>query len=566
MKRTFVIALVLCIATGAGLAEPQDASIRLTGNASALWLVVESPDTFDIYAKAAGSPWKSAARDLTPTGSTRPTAVGDRLHLFWSPRTHAAITLQGRQDMLANLPVPVLSACNGPYLAAPTAEAQDERSQAANQQAEGRHRSGEALYILGRASQAATDSPEEPPTAEETPAAPAEIYRFSGMEWTRLTTHELAGGPDSWRLAVGDGHLFVLVQVENEPSLHIWDSQGDTWTSHPAALDGSVVGFEWLDGMLQVLLRDQDNVLTIRSWDAGERQWNLAVDVQRDSTAATLAPPLQATRFAGKWAILHGTFENATVTMCSTGGTLLPAESLKEILEAVPDSEQVRTVANYFLIVLIAAIVLAMFVLGPKPTPRPFVLPEGIRPAGLFRRGIAAMIDLLPFSLGTMAVMMTQMTTVQIEELFVSGKTMPPPMVVYTSITLIVVYIAYGTVMELRFGATLGKMFLGLRVVGIEASPVNLRGVLLRNMLKVMELGTASSSTLWLILIVLLPILFTRNRQRLGDMVAQTCVVEVASLPKPSAGHELGPRQTPETRDDEGGEEDTPPPSQQDRD
>jgi len=80
------------------------------------------------------------------------------------------------------------------------------------------------------------------------------------------------------------------------------------------------------------------------------------------------------------------------------------------------------------------------------------------------------------------------------------------------------VHTVYGIVMESLTQRTLGKMLVGTRVVSEGAQPVRFGQIVVRNLLRLLEL----LPPLWLLgfLVVL-----SRNRQRLGDIFARTIVV-----------------------------------------
>ena len=122
-----------------------------------------------------------------------------------------------------------------------------------------------------------------------------------------------------------------------------------------------------------------------------------------------------------------------------------------------------------------------------------------------------------------------------------------PAEITYASILAISMYLTYGIVMELLFGATLGKLIFRLRVIsdGPVGPAVRVRGILLRNLTKVIEFGTPLAPLLLLFTVI------NRNRQRLGDVMARTAVVQAA--PAAPGENNEGPAQTHPNGD-------TPPP------
>ena len=100
----------------------------------------------------------------------------------------------------------------------------------------------------------------------------------------------------------------------------------------------------------------------------------------------------------------------------------------------------------------------------------------------------------------------------------------------YFRIAAMTTYIVYCILMEKLLGATVGKLVLGLRVVGEDATEPDWRSIALRNVTKAFEI-----TWLFLPLLLLFP-LYTRYRQRMGDMAARTAVVQKDRLRLPSAG------------------------------
>jgi uncharacterized RDD family membrane protein YckC len=101
--------------------------------------------------------------------------------------------------------------------------------------------------------------------------------------------------------------------------------------------------------------------------------------------------------------------------------------------------------------------------------------------------------------------------------------------------------VVYFTVLEALFGVTVGKMIMGLRVADMQGQRASLRAVLLRNLLRLIDMlplmginfgGDVTFNIPYLLggIVALL----SPYRQRLGDRVAHTLVVDVASIPLPS--------------------------------
>jgi uncharacterized RDD family membrane protein YckC len=78
---------------------------------------------------------------------------------------------------------------------------------------------------------------------------------------------------------------------------------------------------------------------------------------------------------------------------------------------------------------------------------------------------------------------------------------------------------------ELAWGRTLGKKICGLRVAMIDGTPPNARAIITRNLFRAVDLS------MFCLPLMLIPA--TQLRQRIGDIAAETIVVEDNSADKP---------------------------------
>jgi uncharacterized RDD family membrane protein YckC len=166
----------------------------------------------------------------------------------------------------------------------------------------------------------------------------------------------------------------------------------------------------------------------------------------------------------------------------------------------------------------------------------PFSLPPGLGPIAtfdapgpafsyLFRRFLAILIDLFPFSMA--ALIWHAWSGLPVSDDFKAMLNSPEIIVLGTALNIS--YLLYCILMEGIAGATMGKMAMHLRVVGDKGRKATWREIALRNVTKVPE----TIPTI-LLLTLLFPIL-TRLHQRLGDRIAWTAVIDsrAKALPIP---------------------------------
>ncbi len=82
----------------------------------------------------------------------------------------------------------------------------------------------------------------------------------------------------------------------------------------------------------------------------------------------------------------------------------------------------------------------------------------------------------------------------------------------------------YFTLLEGLFGATAGKMLLGLRVVQLDGSPITWREAIVRNLLRPID-------EIVFYLVAAISVWNSPRRQRLGDRAADTVVVRRVAVP-----------------------------------
>jgi len=184
-------------------------------------------------------------------------------------------------------------------------------------------------------------------------------------------------------------------------------------------------------------------------------------------------------------------------------------------------------IAGYIALVLLVTLV---FVRRQESLLIPAVLPPGLVPASVARRGLALLLDGLP------AVVITMPLWVQpLNEVLVAYPQQAADPAVgrafRTSLWLPflyprLVYTLYCMIWELTRGITPGKMVVRIGVCTLAAAPCSRRQIAVRNLFRLVE--TEPLLMIWPLLMLLA---ITRNRQRLGDIWARTIVVQSGPVP-----------------------------------
>lgn len=172
-------------------------------------------------------------------------------------------------------------------------------------------------------------------------------------------------------------------------------------------------------------------------------------------------------------------------------------------------------------------------------------LPKGLRLAMVWKRVIAGLIDMVPAILITLpwwypkivALGLEGRTSFTTEELILIDN--------QTTFERYATYAAYGLwcfIWELFLARTPGKLILGIRVISIDGSHPGLRQCFLRNAVRTLMVALGATGFLVTIMSI---VIVTRNRQRTGDLLAQTLVVEPGEppplVPEPQEDDRMGP-------------------------
>lgn len=201
-------------------------------------------------------------------------------------------------------------------------------------------------------------------------------------------------------------------------------------------------------------------------------------------------------------------------------GELAGEDALEAFNKKPPDVDAAQL--KYYILLATAAVIMTLVILKPRGPIQPFALPQGVRPARLPFRLLAFLIDMVPFNVLGFIVFPwdTQFFLDHSQE--VMAGTMPN--FIYFMVFTTLGYVAYCIVMEGLYGWTLGKRIFRIRVVSSQARRADFRAAVLRNITKCVELLME-----YAIFLLLLPLL-NRYRQRVGDILASTTVVDERSL------------------------------------
>ncbi len=540
-----------CPATGAGAGN----GVRiLTGSDDAVWLI--RPETgqraFDLAVRKADGDWQWVHKALVGRPA-RAAATPGRLHvLFAAPVRH--VIFERETGDLSTALSPDLPLW--PLLAAPAAvcEATDPNHPAAQGVAAVVPRPIGLATTKPATSRAATQvaiATAPAATAGSQPATrPCDlgIFRRIGAEWTHLGDWaNVLLASDSRVLAASvEGSIYVLLSRPSGGANRLgrWDGR----EVREVALDGPAaarpaVGMLAVGGRLVLVLAapGEDPArrrLLIGTFEPAAGSFSFLPMARGEETATWPADALpDVARLGGQMALVWQEDQALQFGTCVPHVGQLTAKGSIDVFERPPLGGQGEVWMERFVWVVCGAIFLPMFVFRPRGRPEPFALPETLRTGHLGKRLLAALIDLGPIYVFTALVFrLLPLSPSQeewermLERLLHGQKVEMPLQVAFMYMAVYMLYAAYGTFLEMRTGTTFGKRVMKLRVAAAGGRRPTLRQCLLRNLVKIIELQSLFSP---LFLLVLVIPLFTRYRQRFGDMMARTAVVDARRTTPP---------------------------------
>ncbi|KKM06510.1 hypothetical protein LCGC14_1743240, partial [marine sediment metagenome] len=393
------------------------------------------------------------------------------------------------------------------------------------------------VALLAVVSRPPTKSPSTAPASGPAPAGGARtrpsrkgpeiaLLRYTGSQWQQVSVAPapLTGVPSVGKIAVDGEKIYVVL---GRPGRKLLAFESGTWSeiALPAAMTpGKVLALTAMNGQVVLALLDVPAPGQIGVAGHAAGKWNKLQPLRSGADAMTWTAKrsLVASRAGDGLAVAWREGTDWQYARFALSGQRVRAP--ESILADAGSTERANKYMDYFLMGVLMSLVVLMFWPGQTVRTSPFSLPEGIRPARLSKRAIAAVIDIAPFAVA--CYLAAGRPDPDVLYVSIRDKAVPARQV-YSLLGALGAYAIYGMVLEVLYGATLGKKAMQMRVVGDGGRRPMPREVALRNIAKIAELP------LWFLMVVF-PLL-SRYRQRLGDKIGWTAVIEVPPPPGPEA-------------------------------
>jgi uncharacterized RDD family membrane protein YckC len=411
------------------------------------------------------------------------------------------------------------------------------------------------------------EAPEEELVEIVAPTVRLGVFRTVGGQWEFLAERDITGPLIGQRvdcLAVGDA-LYLLISGPNGPT-QVAQFRENEWRDlavHESWTDAAV-GLVDLAGKATIVVAEatEDEQVTVLLAPLDDNA-SAPQRVMRDGADLTwpAETDLSATTLKGQAVLAWQTGDTLAFVVCAANGAAEPERSV-DILQPVPTDHGGAVIWQGFVIALAAGTFICILTRRPPKPQAILELPRRIRPASLGKRFLAGVIDAIPAGV---VYLVAAFVVFQEQLAQFSGNLLaqrPADMALLERLAQtrafaiiiaasLMVYLLYGFIAELRFGATPGKRLLGLTVIGVTGRRPNVQQALIRNLVKVLVLASVPGFAL--LILVAVP-MFTLGRRRFGDLLAGTIVVELTPEGSPTSmpeqPHDSSPEDEPPSRPD----------------
>ncbi len=572
MKYRIALLTTLLAAAAAVFAGPPDATTHVVGDDKVIWLISYNRQTklASVAGRAAGKErWVIAASGARGMPSAV-CADGGELHVFFVGAGHQVYRLDRHSGSGGYWPGDLrgstaVAACPGRgdtpprtffVLVATPDQAKSPTAASAPAPGPARAPAGKPSVTTspaltsGPASQpaptaaTASSQPASSPASKPAASGPV-IFAACDGRWRRITTvptEDLPAGT-LYHMADTPKGLYVLATTLGMPVWHgryvtTGNEEGGRWLPLAAG--------DWTtaDGEIrQVLSTPADLWLFGVDGQSGRRAYLRSVDAETgvpgkttqitlDGQPLTLpdGTDLSAGNYGEKLAIAWGRESVRSVGLLELGGEIRdPAD-----YDLSSNNDMANAVAKYLKwgpIALTSVLLFGLALRWHSSRGKAFQLPPPLIPAMWPKRILAFALDFLPFLFAVAIVGSRDDAPPQdvqdiLRRALERGEDIlfDPEAIRATLLVLVAfaMHATYAAVMETLVGRTVGKTLLRLRVVANDGRRASLGACLIRNFTKIVELLSPAY-----LLFLAWPI-FTRHRQRAGDMVAGTTVVDIA--------------------------------------
>lgn len=380
--------------------------------------------------------------------------------------------------------------------------------------------------------------------AEETKPPPVEeihehwtVLRLQEGVWRRVAGPSAAdGGRRFWMASrAGDLNLFWAHEKEVQvASLH----EGQ-WGPVEVVLKGESVRHAWTgvnaDGPMFIACKSRDSGAgPVEVYQRRNNAWSMVGQLREGNEFLSVDPQTASLAVAAEQVVVARRTPKGQVEF----GTCDPEGERPVRFEELSLYREPPTAPSEWQDAVVLGLVLGVMTLvlwmRRSQVAAPISLPVGLVPAAVWRRVLATALDFAPavillmpwwFSVMPDAALHGNLQSIsrQADDPELQAKLAP---VEYTTV---LVYGLWCMIWEMLIGTSPGKYMFGCKVLSVLGTRARPRQILVRNLVRVLMVSMGASG---MIVTLMMIVMVTRNRQRVGDLLAGTIVVEPGLPPE----------------------------------
>lgn len=383
------------------------------------------------------------------------------------------------------------------------------------------------------------------------------IVAYDGLVWQPgiLMPDEYRPADSVW-LAVSGGRFHLLWDDQDKPDQLCYAVYAkNRWTMGPAIetpgpVDAATVSIANKQLVFAALIKQPDLAMVrCVQWSRAvaappDEPWDQADPLlDEDGSELVLARGSAVGLFSDRLALLRFGETAPELGLWSAGRGGQAERGFEPFPPAGQEGSAARrSLRDLMATLMIAAVLVLLLWKRQEAMSMPLELPAHLQVAGPGRRATAFLMDAAPAALLVLWIWYEPITSFyeQVKAAGQAGEPMPvPPVTIFWAVFWFrVVYVTYAACFELATASTPGKRLMGCHVLSEDLTPANPLQIGIRNVSRMVELEPFLK--IWPFLLI---VFFTRNRQRLGDLLARTITVEqqVDVLADEQSGDESGP-------------------------
>jgi uncharacterized RDD family membrane protein YckC len=395
-------------------------------------------------------------------------------------------------------------------------------------------------------SQSTTSSPEEAAagaTGEQTADSRITLLMLRGGSWRRVTAPPSAAEGKFFWIASREGAVHLFWATGRRVMVSAGTSPGGTsrehvaWKSQAEVLADAEIRVAWAgatgSGAVFIAGRRSDSErFQLHVHMEKDGVWNAAGALREGNELLEIDPSECGVGIARGQIVLARPGRGGEVELGTAAPGVAPALRFAPPLVRQPDElEPRRPLEDAITLGVLLALLIATLWSRRDEAVRPIEFPRGLGPAAVWKRVLATPIDIAPAFLATSPWWMPKIAAFMQEHGMRLTGELQPVLAAHLRVETYATYVAYGLwclLWEAAVGRTPGKMLVGCRVISVNGGPPGAAQCVVRNVIRMVMVSLGASGLIMTLMVILL---VTRNRQRIGDLLAHTVVVEAIADP-----------------------------------